>query len=89
MPLAICDFITPRPDPIPPFYCSYSPHLPAKPDPSDELATKVKEAEHRWRESVERCEKLKQAYANLRQEHITLIRSNAETKNTCKLIWLP
>ena len=31
---------------------------------------------------MERCEKLKQAYGNLRQEHINLIRAHAETKKS-------
>ena len=31
---------------------------------------------------MERCEKLKHAYGNLRQEHINLIRAHAETKKS-------
>ena len=52
------------------------------PQVSEEQQQKLEEAEGRWRDSVERCEKLKQAYGNLRQEHINLIRAHAETKKS-------
>ena len=52
------------------------------PQKEEELLQKVADAEVRWRESVERCDKLKQAYSNLRTEHINLIRSSAETKKS-------
>lgn len=58
------------------YYTSVSPQV------SEEQQLKVDEAESRWRDSVERCEKLKQAYGNLRQEHINLIRAHAETKKS-------
>ncbi|XP_063683628.1 huntingtin-interacting protein 1-like [Bolinopsis microptera] len=52
------------------------------PGVSEEQQKSLEEAEARWRDSVERCEKLKQAYGNLRQEHINLIRSHAETRKS-------
>ena len=52
------------------------------PQVSEEQQQKLEEAEGRWRDSLERCEKLKQEYGNLRQEHINLIRAHAETKKS-------
>ena len=67
-------------------YCSYIfPCLLVNPPASEELERKIGDIENRWRDSVDRCEKLKQAYGKLREEHINLIRSNAETKKTRKL----
>ncbi|KAL5269823.1 hypothetical protein ACHWQZ_G003332 [Mnemiopsis leidyi] len=57
-------------------------NLQISPQVSEEQQQKLEEAEGRWRDSLERCEKLKQAYGNLRQEHINLIRAHAETKKS-------